>query len=180
MNYYRSSECFPSHSLTRVCCGFSNESGLSSSWGAHLQTSKAARMAEQPASDLLSPPTSPSASLINLCLNGASVGREAAVATWNNRLDLKLSCFPSLTTNNVTSQPAGQELKWVYNLPSNQSLILSTPQVFCLSACRGQLWRFNHQAWSLLISLMNILWLLSKKVEICIIPNHAGLHNENK
>lgn len=114
-------------SLTRVRCGFSNESGLSASWGADLQTSKVETRAEQPASAPLSEPAPPSARLINLCLNGAAVGRQAAVSTWNNRLDLNLSCFPSLTTNNVTSQPVGQELKWVYNLPSNQSLILSAP-----------------------------------------------------
>lgn len=118
---------FDPQSLTRVCWGFSNESGLSASWGANLQTSKVETRAEQPASALLSEPASPSASLINLCLNGAALGRQAAVSTWNNRLDLNLSCFPSLTTNNVTSQPAGQELEWVYNLPSNQSLILSAP-----------------------------------------------------
>lgn len=124
----------------------------------------------------------PPTSLINLCLNGAAVGREAAVSTWNNHLDLNLSCFPSLTTNNVTSQPAGQELKWVYNLPSNQSLSLSQPPKFSLLSFSMQETASETPsgARSLLISLMNILCLLSKKVEICIIPNHAGLHNENK
>lgn len=60
---------------------------------------------------LLSQRTSVSAWLINLCLNGIAVGRKAAVPKWNNHLDPNLSCFPSLTTNHVTPEPAGQELK---------------------------------------------------------------------
>ena len=55
--------------------------------------------------------TSVPAWLINLCPNGIAVGRKAAMPKWNNHLDLNLSCFPSLTTNNVIPEPAGQELK---------------------------------------------------------------------
>lgn len=75
------------------------------------------QVAALPLPALFSQRTSVSACLINLCLNGIAVGRKAAMPKWNNHLDPSLSCFASLTfPKNVIPEPAGQELKWVYNL----------------------------------------------------------------
>lgn len=83
----------------------------------------------------------------------------------NNHLDPNLSCFPSLTTNNVTPEPAGQELKSVYNLASNLTFSPPLKCSFLLFSMQGGSFGAGSLTWSVLISAMNILCHPNKKEE---------------